>query len=280
VIRFVEPRDLQEACAILAGDQWGNKLISGGTALVLMMRQGLIAPSTLVNIGHLEGMDGIATDDTRITIGARATHTEIATSPEVRRWLPALADACGRVGNVRVRNVGTLGGNLAEADYAADPPTVLVGLDAVCHVTGSAGSRDLPVADLATGFYSTSLSPGEIITSVSAPIGDDRVSAYEKYVSRSSEDRPCVGVFATARYDGSSLLQLSVVVGAAVAVPRRCDDITGSVAGSSLDDSTIRDMAVEISEAIDPIEDARGTAWYRRKVTAVLVRRAVERVRR
>ena len=280
MIRFVEPRDLQEACAVLADDEWGNKVISGGTALVLMMAQGLIAPSTLVNIGRLQGMDGISRDDARITIGARATHRAIATSPEVMQWLPALADACGRVGNVRVRNVGTLGGNLAEADYAADPPTVLVGLDAVCHVTGPHGARDLPVADLATGFYSTSLGPGEIITAVSVPIGEDRVSAYEKFVSRSSEDRPCVGVFATARYDGSSIEKLRVVVGAAVAVPRLCDDITGSVAGDALEDATIRNMAAAISEAIDPIEDARGSAWYRRKVTAVLVRRAVERVSR
>jgi aerobic carbon-monoxide dehydrogenase medium subunit len=280
VISFVEPRDLQEACEILAEDEWGKKAISGGTALVLMMRQGLIAPSTLVNIGRLEGLDGIGRDGTRLTIGAMATHTAIATSPDVRHWLPALADACGRVGNVRVRNVGTLGGNLAEADYAADPPTVLVGLDASCHVTGPQGSRELPVADLATGFYSTSLGPGEIITGVSVPMSEDRVSAYEKYVSRSSEDRPCVGVFASARYDGSSLEQLSVVVGAAVAVPRRCDDITGPLAGDGLGDTTIRKMAAEISEAIDPIEDARGSSWYRRRVTAVLVRRAVERVRR
>lgn len=281
MIRFFEPRDLQEACAALAEDTLGNKVISGGTALVLMMRQGLAAPSALVSISRIDGIDRIDTDESRVTIGARVTHTAVATSPQVRRLLPALAYACGRVGNVRVRNVGTLGGNLAEADYAADPPTVLVGLDAVCHVTGPHGTRDLPVADLATGFYSTSLGPGEIITGVSVPIGQDRVSAYEKYVSRSSEDRPCVGVFATARYDdGSSLEQLSVVVGAAVAVPRRCDDITGSVVESALDDSTIRDLAAEIAGAIDPIEDARGSAWYRRKVTAVLVRRALERVRR
>lgn len=280
MITFVEPRDLEEACVILADDHWGNKVISGGTALVLMMRQGLIAPSTLVNIGRLDRLDRIDRDDARIEIGARATHSAIAASPVVRQWLPALADACGHVGNVRVRNVGTLGGNLAEADYAADPPTVLVGLNAVCHVTGPDGSRDLPVADLATGFYSTSLGPGEIITGVSVPIDEGRVSAYEKFVSRSSEDRPCVGVFATARYEGSSLEEVTVVVGAAVAVARRCDDITGSVTGGALDTATISKIAADISDAIEPIEDARGSAWYRRKVTAVLVRRALERVSR
>jgi carbon-monoxide dehydrogenase medium subunit len=278
--RFVEPRDLQEACAILADDEWGNKVISGGTALVLMMRQGLIAPSTLVSIGRIDDLDGIRKDDSRITIGARTTHTAIAASAEVQRWLPSLADACSRVGNVRVRNVGTLGGNLAEADYAADPPTVLVGLDALCHVIGPHGARVLPVADLATGFYTTSLGPGEIITGVSVLIDEHRVSVYEKYVSRSSEDRPCVGVSATARYDGTSLDQLNVVVGAAVAVPRRFDEVTASALGGTLDETARRDIAAAIGEAIDPIEDARGSAWYRRKVTAVLVKRALERVSR
>ncbi len=278
MVHFVEPDGLAEACAILAEDAWGNKVISGGTALVLMMRQGLIAPSTLVSIGGLRELDEIRTEDSRLTIGARVTHKVVANSPKVMQWAPPLARACGLVGNERIRNVGTLGGNLAEADYAADPPTVLVGLDAVCHVTGPGGSRDLPVGELATGFYSTSLTPGEIITSVSLPIGTDRESVYEKFVSRSSEDRPCVGVFATARYEGLDLVDVRVVVGAAVAVPQSFDEITATAAGVLLDDAGRREVASAIGEAIDPIEDARGSAWYRRRVTTVLVRRALERV--
>lgn len=265
---------------MLAEDEWGNKVISGGTALVLMMRHGLVVPTTLVSIGRLEGLEGIRKDESRIKIGSRTTHKAIATSPGVEQWLPSLADACRRVGNERIRNVGTLGGSLAEADYAADPPTVLIGLDAVCHVTGPEGSRDVLVADLATGFYSTSLGTGEIITDVSVAVDPNRVSVYEKYVSRSSEDRPCVGVSATARYDGPRLDQLNVVVGAAEAVPRRFDEITAPALGGALDETARRDIATAISEAIDPIEDARGSAWYRRQVTAVLVRRALVRVGR
>lgn len=280
MIRFVEPVDLDEACAVLARDEWGNKVISGGTALVLMMKHGLIDPSTLVSIARLDGLVGIRRAGSLITIGSRTTHKAVATSPDVRRWLPSLAAACALVGNTRIRNVGTLGGNLAEADYAADPPTVLVGLDAVCHVTGPHGSRDLLVADLATGFYTTSLEPGEIITGVSVAIDEKRVTVYEKYVSRSSEDRPCVGVSATATYDGSTLETLNVVVGAAVAVPQRFDEITASAVGGPFDDTVRRDVAATISEIIDPIEDLRGSAWYRRRVTAVLVRRALERVSR
>jgi carbon-monoxide dehydrogenase medium subunit len=278
IARFLEPRDLDEACRTLAGDEWGAKVISGGTALVLMMRQGLVVPSTLVSIGQFDALRGIRRNGSSMWIGSRTTHTAIATSANMLTWLPSLAEACRSVGNIRIRNVGTIGGNLAEADYASDPPTVLVGLDAVCHVIGPEGERQVPVADLATGFYATSLQPGEIITGLSVLLDPNRVYAYEKYVSRSSEDRPCVGVATMARFDGNRLERLSVVVGAVAPVPQRFEQITEQAVGTSLDDRVRRDIARAIADAIDPIEDGRGSAWYRRRITAVLVRRALERV--
>lgn len=276
--QFLEPNDLESACSVLAGDELGNKLISGGTALVLMMRHGLIAPSTLVSIGRLEGLQGIRLDGSQMWIGSRTTHTVIARSPDIRKWLPSLAEACRSVGNIRIRNVGTIGGNLAEADHASDPPSVLVGLDAACDVTGPEGSRRIRVADLATWFYTTSLQPGEIITGVSVPLDPDRVYAYERFVSRSSGDRPCVGVAVMARFDGHRVEQLSVVVGAVAPVPQRFDETTDAALGGPLDDGARRDIARAIGDAIEPIEDARGSVQYRRHVTAVLVRRALERV--
>lgn len=280
MIQFVEPESLEEACAILVEEEWGAKVISGGTALVLMMRQGLVAPSKLVSLGRIEGLGGIRTDGDRMTIGSRVTHREVAESPEVTRWAPSLTEACSRVGNPRIRNVGTIGGNLAEADYAADPPTVLVSLDAVCHITGPSGRRELPVSELATGFYSTDLVAGEVITAVSLGLGEGRATAYERFVSRSSEDRPCVGVAATAVYEGPTLANLNVVVGAAAAVPTRFDDVAEMAIGTDLDENVRRDIAARVSEGIEPIEDGRGSSWYRRKVTAALVNRVLDRVRR
>lgn len=280
MIQFVEPVDLDDACAVLAEDPLGTKLISGGTALVLMMRNGLVAPSTLVSLSRIDGLSEIRREENILVIGSKATHRQVAESPEVKHLLPSLAYACSRVGNPRIRNVGTLGGNLAEADYAADPPTVLVSLDATCHITGPSGPRKLPVAELATGFYSTRLEAGEIITGISIGVDERRVTAYEKFVSRSSEDRPCVGVAAAAVFDGPKLQALNVVVGAAVAVPMRFDEVTEVAIGTDLDESVRREIADRVSEAIDPIEDGRGSAWYRRKVTGVIVRRALNRVRR
>ena len=278
--RFVEPTDLEEACALLAEDEWANSLISGGTALVLMMRQGLVEPSTVVSLGRIDGLEGVRRDESRLWIGSRTTHTAIANSPEVQAWLPSLSEACRKVGNVRVRNVGTIGGNLAEADYASDPPTVLVGVDAVCEVTGPKGSRSLPVSELATGFYTTSLATGEIITAISVPLAMDRVDAYERLVSRSSEDRPCAGVAASATYDGDIVDRLTVVVGAATPVPQRRDELTSIASGRRLDEALRREIGETVAASIDPLEDARGSAWYRRRVISVLVKRALERVSR
>lgn len=275
---FIEPKDLKEACGLLARDQWANKVISGGTALVLMMRQGLVAPAKLVSIARIAGLEGIRVEDSRLWIGARTTHATIADSTEIRTWIPSLSEACSRVGNVRVRNVGTIGGNLAEADYASDPPTVLIGLDALCEISGPRGSRQLPVADLVTGFYTTSLDSGEIITGISVPLEPNRVYAYERFVSRSWVDRPCAGVAVTARFEGQIVDQLSVAVGAVSAVSRRFDEVTSAAVGGALDDHARREIATAIAEAIDPIEDGRGSAWYRRRVTSTLVRRALERI--
>lgn len=276
--RYYEPSNIESACQALASDEWGAKVISGGTALVLMMRQGLIAPDALVSIQRIPGLDGIRTGDSSVWIGARTTHSAVSSSSEIRAKLPSLAAACRCVGNIRVRNVGTMGGNLAEADYASDPPTVLAGLDAQCEIVGPDGQRRLSVRDLVTGFYTTSLRRGEIITSISVPVSPGRRYAYEKFVSRSSEDRPCVGVAAMADVSGREVTGLSVVVGAVAPLPQRFDELTATAIGQTLDPAICDRIAQAHAEAIDPIDDSRGSAWYRRRVTAVLVRRALERL--
>jgi aerobic carbon-monoxide dehydrogenase medium subunit len=277
--RFVEPTSVAEASAVLAADAWGARAIAGGTALVLMMRQGLANPDTLVSLGRLPELTGIGPEGPDLLrIGARTTLTDVAASPLVRRAAPSLAYACSRVGNVRVRNVATLGGNVAEADYASDPPAVLVALDASCRVTGPAGTRTVPVRDLVAGFYTTTLEPGEIVTDVLVPGPGpvDRRSSYQKYLSRSSEDRPCVGVAATADLAGGEVTRLTVVVGAVAGVPQRRDEIAVRAVGTRLEPDVRADIARAYAAAIDPMEDGRGSAWYRTRMIEVFVRRALD----
>lgn len=284
VLTYREPTTVAEACALLAADPETSTVVAGGTAAVIMLRQRLISPEHLIDIRAIPALHGILRTGTGLRIGAAVTLREIAAAPEVRAVAPSLATACGQVGNPRVRNTATIGGNLAEADYASDPPSVLASLGATCHLVGPAGQRDLPVDHLITGFYATALRPGELITAVDVPgatAGTRRHAVYLKYRSRSSEDRACVGV--AARVDltagtAGAVADLDVVVGAVAATPQRVPDALRDAAGGRLDGALADRVARRYAEAIEPLDDARGSRWYRRQLIAVLVRRALAAV--
>lgn len=276
-MEYVTPGSLAEALEVLGGDPWGTKAIAGGTAVVLMMRQGLIAPERLVALDRLPGLRGVTRTETGLQIGALTTLTQVARSADVQQEAPSVAAAAAVVANPRIRNAATLGGNLAEADYASDPPSALISWGAQCRVQGPAGERTIPVADLITGFYTTALEHDELITSVEVPVGAGDVrSVYLKYRSRSSEDRPCVGVAARIAMDGAVVTEAEVVVGAVAATPHRMPEVTASLVGRPLSAAAIASVAADYAASVDPIEDFRGSAWYRRRVVDVYVRRALE----
>lgn len=276
---FREATSVAEACRLLAADTEGTRLISGGTAVTLLLRLGLLDAERLVSVRRLPDLHGITRTGGGLRIGAATTLREVATSPAVRASAPSLADACGQVGNPRVRNVATIGGNLAEADYASDPPAVLISLGASCDVAGPSGTRRLAVADLITDFYETTLAPDELVTAVEIPPGPpSRRAVYLKYRSRSSEDRACVGVAARVDFRadaGNTVEDVDVVVGAVAAIPQRVPAALRAVVGSRLDPDVARRVAGAYAEAIDPMEDGRGSRWYRTRMIRVWVERAL-----
>ena len=276
-MNIVQPSSLNELVATL-GDDDDTKIIGGGTAVVLMIQQGLIFPGRLASLQRITGLSGITEHDDCVAIGAMTTLREVANAPCLRRCFPALTGACAIVGNVRIRNVATLGGNLAEADYASDPPATLVALGATVHITGQDGARESSVEELLTGFYSTSLCPTEVITHVTIPkTSPPTRQTYLKYRSRSSEDRPCVGVASSVRLagDGDTVEELRVVVGATAAVPQRFPNIEAFATDNTLDASTIAQIADGYAESIEALDDLRGSAWYRRQMTRVFVTRTL-----
>jgi aerobic carbon-monoxide dehydrogenase medium subunit len=280
-IAFLRAGSLDEAVEQL--DHYGDdaKVVAGSTAVTIMLRQRLIQPAALVSIAGLDELRGISADGVQLELGALTTHREIELSPLVRTALPVLADAFGKVANVRIRNAATVGGVLAEADYASDPPTVLVGLGAEISVRGRGGARSVPAGEFFRGFYETALQPTEVVVGVKVPLpAPGTVARYEKYVSRSSEDRPCVGVFASSRSRPDGGFQdVRVVVGAVAETPQRLPHLEALAAGTGLDDATVGRVADGYADAIDALDDMRGSAWYRRQMIAVWVRRALERVR-
>jgi carbon-monoxide dehydrogenase medium subunit len=280
-IKLLQPTSLDEALSLLAAPSDELKIVSGGTALVIMLRNRLIAPSTLLSLGRLQELRAIRHESgVGLRIGALATIREAETSPIIREKQPMLAQTFGKVGNIRIRHAATVGGNLSEADYASDPPCVLVALRARVKARSAKGEREIPLTDFFKGFYETALAPDEILTELIVPdLAQGTHATYLKYVSRSSEDRPCVGMALALenRADGKCK-NLRLVAGAVAETPQEIASAEGIAAGKQLTEDVIDEIADAYSKAIEPLSDLRGSAWYRKQIIRVMARRAMHQV--
>ena len=273
-----QPTSLNEAVAALAQLGDDARIIAGGTAVVLMLKNRLIALGALISLERVPGLRYIRHEPgVGIRIGALTTIREAELDPLVRQHNPTLAKTFAKVANVRVRHAATVGGNLSEADYASDPPCVLVAMGARVRAVGPRGERDLPLEEFFTGFYETALAPDEILTELIVPDPSPTThSAYIKHVTRSSEDRPCVGMAAVVEMGPDRVCQdLHVVAGAIADRPQAVEPAEALARGKPLTDELIADVAATFAAAIDPLSDVRGSEWYRKQIAEVLVRRAI-----
>lgn len=280
-IKFLDPTDFSEAASLL--DQYADeaKVIAGGTSVVLMLQQKLIAPSVLINLGHVPNYDFIRREKDDLHIGALTKLRDIERSDIVKKFCPALAHTFSVVANIRVRNQATIGGNLSAADYAADPPAMLTALDARVQVQGPEKKREILLSDYFLGFYTTALEPNEILAEIIIPaLPVSACAAYHKYTSISAEGRPCVAVGTLADFDPEGkCLELRIAVGAAVETPQRVKTAEAMAHGHVLTDELVAAIAEEYARAIDPLTDVRGSAWYRKEMIRVFVKRALQEVR-
>lgn len=276
---LLEPRTLLAAVAALSQHGDGAKIIAGGTALTLMIKNRLVSPEVLISMGHVAGLDGIRYEQgVGLRLGALATIRQAELAPVVREHFPVLAETFGKVANVRVRNAATVGGNMSEADYASDPPCVLVALRARAIVQGPLRQREIPLTEFFKDFYETALQPDEILTEVIVPEESARArQAYIKYVTRSSEDRPCIGTCAWIDLDESgNCRELRITIGAVAGTPQEFPEAEQWARGQRLGTDLVRQIAGHYAENIDPLSDMRGSAWYRKEMASVFVRRAIE----
>jgi carbon-monoxide dehydrogenase medium subunit len=275
---LAEPKSLNEACAILAGNH-DAKVIAGGTALLTIIKQGLLAPKLLVNLKKCRDAAEISYDpQSGLRVGALTTINEIESSPLVRLHYPILADACHEVANIRIRNMATIGGNLAHADYQSDPPTVLAALDARIELMSRRGTRELPLSDFQRGSYETALDPDELVSAIMLPpLPQGMRGHYLKFTTGSSEERPCAGVAALARMDNGICRELHLAVGAVSPRPARIGAAELAI-NEPITSELINKITGEAAGGIDPIDDLRGSADYKRHLIGVLVRRAINAV--
>lgn len=276
---LLEPDSFAAASAALL-ERPDAKAIAGGTALLILIKHGVFLPEILVNLRKVAGMADISWDPlTGLRIGALASIHEVERHPAVREHYPLLAEACHVVANIRIRNLATIGGNLAHGDYQSDPPTALVALDARLELVRLDAVREIPVADFLVGAYENALEPGELVAAVKIPpSGQGWRSSYLKFTTRSSEDRPAVGVAAMARFDGGRCTDARLVVGAVTTRPVRVSEAEAVVrgrAGGAIDDATLGDVGRVVSGSIEAMDDIRGSAAYKRHVAGVQAERAL-----
>ena len=269
---YVRAGSVDEALASAAD---GGKFLAGGHSLLPAMKLRLDSPEQLIDIGRIPELQGISANG-GLTIGAGSTHDEIATSADVQAMCRALASACGQVGDQGVRNFGTIGGNIAHADPASDPPTVLVAVGASVNIQGADGSRSVGAEDFFIDLFDTALDDGELITSVSVPDLSDHQSAYVKFPHPASR-YAIVGVCVAVKMIDGVCDHAHVAVGGATLKAVRCKGAEAALAGTAVDDAAISAAAeaVKADIADDLIGDIAYPESYRQQMAGVFLKRAI-----
>jgi len=272
------PRTIDEVLALLSEHGDDARVIAGGTALVTMMRQRLVHPGCLVSLRDVEGLGGIEATKGAIRLGALTSHREVEVSPLVKERSPVLAQTFRHVATVRIRHMATVGGSLAHADPNQDPPVTLMALDAKAEIRRTGGRREVPLSAFFRDYYETVLEPGELVTSVTVPpLPASSGAAYVKFLPRSADDYATVAVAAvvTLEAGGERCREGRIALGSVAPTPLRARAAEALLAGGQLDERLLRAVGEAASGEVDPLTDHRGSAAYKREMTAVIVGRAL-----
>lgn len=275
---FLQPTTVAEASRLLAELGEDCRVIAGGTALMLGLRQRMLAPSHLVSLAGIEALRGIGHDPARgLRIGALVRHAEVARSPLVQRHAPVLASMASRMANPQVRNQGTIGGNLCYADPSTDPPGCLMALDAQVVLASARGERVLPLEDFLVDYYVTALASDEIVAELRVPpMAPGRAGVYSRFLRTAAEHRPLASVALVAQREAGSVCRdARLVVGASTPVPTRLRRAEAWLEGRVVTPQLAAETAAIVAEDIDPVSDLRGSAEFRREMVRVVARRTV-----
>jgi aerobic carbon-monoxide dehydrogenase medium subunit len=272
---FFRPTSIAAALSLLS-ERDGARCLAGGATLVAMMNAGLVEPSRLVSLADLSELSGISNlEDGSVRIGALTRHAETARSRNFKDGQKVLAAAAGKIANVPVRNMGTIGGSLAFADPAADYLPALATLDAVIETVSKRGSRSLPVANFVVDWYTTVLDSDEIITGILVPPAPkSSVGVFEK-LERTGGDYAIASVACILALDNGVCTEARIAVGACAARPIRQEAAERRLVGTSLDAVSVGAAGKMLADACDPVDDVRGSAEYRRLVVPRLVAKAI-----
>ena len=272
------PTSLDQVFDLL--DKYGDdsRVMAGGTALVIQMKQRLSQPGHVIGMRRVGSLNAIESTPEGLRIGALCTQRQIENSELVGKEVPLVADTFRKVATPRIRNMATIGGGLVNGDPNQDPPPSLIALGASAVMTSKSGDRVVLLEEFFIDYYETDVQPGEILTNVMvphAPAGSG--SVYLKFLPRTADDYGTVNVAAVVSKEQDGMCKdVRIVLGAAGVTPIRAKDAEDALRGKPLTDENIRAAAALVKDAVDPLEDFRGSAEYKTDMAEVFARRAVE----
>ena len=274
---YFAPGTLDEALELLAQHGPDAKVLAGGQSLMPMMNLRLVRPAVVVDINRIEGLSGISASDGTITIGALTRQRELERSEAIRTAFPMMTAAISHIGHFQIRNRGTIGGSLAHADPAAELPAVCTALDAEFILAAGNDAQAISASEFAIAPLITSLAPEQLLTEVRLPALGDGWRWGFREVSRREGDFALVGSLAMLRTDDDGVCREARITMFAVGDgPARMPAAEQSLVGRVVDDGARREAAALVSEAVTPGSDIHASSEYRKEVSAVMARRALE----
>jgi aerobic carbon-monoxide dehydrogenase medium subunit len=274
---YLVPTSLGDAVNLLQKHAGRAKVVAGGHSLIPMMKLRLAAPEFLIDIGRIPELAYIKEDSGKLRIGALTTHHAIHTSSIIARALAALSDAAGLIGDIQVRNKGTIGGSIAHADPAADYPASIIAADATIVTLGAQGERQVPASKFFVDMMTTALEPHEIVREIQIPVKSGRIgSAYLKMAQKASGFAIC-GVAAIVELDSSGLISNAAIGVTGVASHAyRATKTESLLKGQKPTAAMIKGTSEKASDGIIALEDIHASADYRLDLAHVFTRRAVQ----
>jgi aerobic carbon-monoxide dehydrogenase medium subunit len=260
---YDRPTSVADAVRLLGTHGDGAKILAGGHSLLPMMKLRLAGPERLIDISQIPGLTGIRDDGSHLALGAMTTHRDVAESGVVQSACPVLAETAAGIGDMQVRNRGTIGGSVVHAHPHADLPALLLALGGEVAAEGSNGKRTIAADDLYADYLTTTVSPDELVTEVRVP--KVRQAAYVKF-NRRSQDWAIVGV-AVALTDGGARIALTGV---------GSTPVRASAAEAAWNGSNAAEAAERAAEGLNPTSDVSASGDYRKHLARVLTRRALE----
>jgi len=270
---YSAPTKLQDALGLLTNED--TKVLAGGMSLIPLMKLRLATPGKLVDIGRIKDLNYIREEGKTIRIGATTTHYQVESSPLIRSSCPLLAETASFIGDIQVRNMGTIAGSIAHADPAADYPAALLALEAKVVLANAKGQRELPIADFFVETFTTALSPGEIIREVIVPVEEQAVgTSYQKMLQPAS-GFAIVGVAVRLRKTGGKIALARVGVTGLSGKAFRATAVEKAVEGTAGSLSDFQKAAALVADGVDANSDLHASADYRKHLARIYTQRAL-----